>query len=90
MTSQLDYRSAKDPNAATQRGPMDKVWFTVLFASIAVGIGMTIFAPVGDAPPAPVQTPRPAPSSAPALEPTTAEATPAIVPTTTPATSPAP
>ena len=35
------------PTAAT-RGRFDNLWFALLFASLLVGIGMTIFAPVGN------------------------------------------
>jgi hypothetical protein len=39
------------PTEPVRRRPTDALWFTILFASIATGIGMTIFAPVGDEPP---------------------------------------
>jgi hypothetical protein len=39
---------AAEPAEPVVRSPMDGLWFAVLFVSIAVGIGMTIFAPVGD------------------------------------------
>ncbi|MGB7160791.1 MAG: hypothetical protein WBD40_22190 [Tepidisphaeraceae bacterium] len=82
--SQLDYRNAKQPADVVQRRPLDGPWFTILFASIAVGIGMTIFAPVGDTPPA-------ASSATPVIEPTTLPTTgESIQPTASPTTAPVP
>ena len=75
--------NANEPIEPVQRRPTDALWFTVLFASIVVGIGMTILAPVGDEP-KPVQAIG-APS--PSTEPSTA---PAVEPTSSPATAPAP
>ena len=44
------------PTEPVQRRPTDALWFTILFVSIATGIGMTIFAPVGDDRPPAVST----------------------------------
>ena len=76
------------PAEPVQRRPSDALWFTVLIVSVATGIGMTIFAPVGDVPPArpigqvglPSTQPGPDP-----FAPTTSDAG-----VTLPATSPAP
>ena len=67
------------PTEPAQRRPTDALWFTILFASIAVGIGMTIFAPVGDDAPPAVSTTLPT-----AYTPNTLE-----VPSTGPTLSPA-
>lgn len=69
--SELDYQNPKQPADIMQRRPLDALWFTILFASIAIGIGMTLFAPIGNDPPG-------APAS---------PATPATAPTTTAPTS---
>lgn len=60
-----------------QRRPTDALWFTVLFASIVTGLGMTIFAPVGNDPSPAVTTALP---SVPATTTTTTE------PSTSPST----
>jgi hypothetical protein len=44
MTSAADNPS--QPTEPVQRRPLDWLWFAILIASIATGIGMTIFAPV--------------------------------------------
>jgi hypothetical protein len=68
------------PTEPVRRSPLDALWFTILFASIAVGIGLTIFAPVGDEP----RTAAPVPATtAPAITATTTSMTtqPATLPT---------
>jgi hypothetical protein len=75
------------PAEPVQRRPSDALWFTVLIASVATGIGMTIFAPVGDDPPPPLA------STAPSVPPptTTLVATqPSTAPSTDPSTAPVP
>jgi hypothetical protein len=69
------------PTEPVRRSPTDSVWFTVLALSIAVGIGMTIFAPVGG--PQPVAPSVAAPASVPTTEPLNTF-------TTQPATAPLP
>ncbi len=69
------------PAEQVQRRPTDALWFTVLVASIATGLGMTIFAPVGDDPSPAVTTALPL---APATTMTTTE------PSTSPSTAPIP
>ena len=73
------------PSEPVQRRATDALWFTILGASIAVGIGMTIFAPVGDDPPPATSTTLPFVST-----PTTNEIVPPPPPTTTPSTTTAP
>ncbi len=75
---------SNQPNQPTEpvhRRPTDALWFTVLFASIATGLGMTIFAPVGNDPSPAVTTALP---SVPATTTTTTE------PSTSPSTAPIP
>ncbi len=65
--SQLNSQNPKQSADIVQRRPSDALWFTVLVASIGVGLGMTIFAPVGDdAPPSPTMVPTTAPTTTPA------------------------
>ena len=72
------------PTEPVQRRPTDALWFTILFASIAVGLGMTMFAPVGDDPPPVVSTTLPSTPTTTALDITTTQPTPST--TTAPAT----
>ena len=39
------------PTEPLQRRPTDALWFMALIVSVVIGLGMTIFAPVGDDPP---------------------------------------
>ena len=66
------------PTETVQRRPTDAIWFGVLIVSIVAGIGMSIFAPVGDEPKGAAALP---PSTLPAFEPLT------TAPTTTPAST---
>jgi hypothetical protein len=74
--SQETRANPNEPTEPVRRSPLDVVWFTILFLSIATGVGMTLFAPVGDTPP-------PAPALAPVPAPT-------LPPTTIPSTLPTP
>ena len=67
-----DTNRPDQPTEPVQRRPTDALWFTILFASIATGIGMTIFAPVGDDRPPAVSTTLPS-----TYTPTTTESNPA-------------
>jgi hypothetical protein len=67
-----------------QRRPTDALWFTILFASIVVGLGMTMFAPVGDDPPPAVSTTLPSTPTTTELDITTTQPMPST--TTAPAT----
>jgi hypothetical protein len=62
----------EQPTETVQRRPTDVMWFTVLILSIATGIGMTLFAPVGDEPKGAAALP---PSTIPAFEPLTTSPT---------------
>ena len=72
------------PTEPVQRRPTDALWFTILFASIAVGLGMTMFAPVGDDQPPTVSTTLPSVPTTTELDITTTQPTPST--TTAPAT----
>ena len=74
----------EQPTEPVRRRPTDVLWFAVLFLSIATGLGMTIFAPVGDEPP-PVP---PSATTVPFDQPATASLTPTTT-ATQPATAPA-
>ena len=79
-----DTSNRSEPTEPVQRRPTDALWFTILFASIAVGLGMTMFAPVGDDPPPAVSTTLPATPTTTELDITTTQPTPST--TTAPAT----
>lgn len=87
--SQLNYQNPKQPTDIVQRRPSDALWFTVLVASIGVGLGMTIFAPVGDEPPATAAMPITS-TTAPMTTAPSTTAPMATEPTTTPAPNTAP
>ena len=64
-----------EPIEPVQRRPTDVLWFAVLFVSIATGIGMTIFAPVGDEPPAAASITPPLPATTFTTQPSTSPST---------------
>ncbi|HEV2296500.1 MAG TPA: hypothetical protein VGR35_21830 [Tepidisphaeraceae bacterium] len=88
MAKQATTKRPDQPSEPVQRRPTDALWFAVLFVSVATGIGMTIFAPVGDEPPpsARIGTIGTVPATAPADP----FITPATSPTTTTTTTTSP
>jgi len=80
----MSMRDEPTTTEPVQRRPTDALWFTILFASIAIGIGMTMFAPVGDDPPLVASTTLPSTPTTTELDITTTQPTPST--TTAPAT----
>ena len=80
----MSSRNEATTTEPVQRRPTDALWFTILFGSIAVGLGMTILAPVGDDPPPVVSTTLPSTPTTAELDITTTQPTPST--TTAPAT----
>ena len=42
----MESKTFSGPAEPVRRRPLDWLWFVILILSVAVGIGMTIFAPI--------------------------------------------